>query len=55
MQYSKTPPLHQPSCRITIVPGGQTGADPAALDWAWRTESNVGMVPKGSEGRGRAD
>jgi hypothetical protein len=47
-QYSKTPPLHHSSSRITIVSGGQTGADRAALDWA--LEHNVpcgGWCPKG--------
>jgi hypothetical protein len=33
-QYSSTPPLHHSSSPITIVSGGQTGADRAALDWA---------------------
>jgi Circularly permutated YpsA SLOG family len=33
-QSSNTPPLHHSSCQITIISGGQTGADRAALDWA---------------------
>jgi hypothetical protein len=33
-QNSNTPPLHHSSSPITIVSGGQTGADRAALDWA---------------------
>jgi hypothetical protein len=34
MQHSNTPMLHHSSCPITIVSGGQTGADRGALDWA---------------------
>jgi len=47
-QDPKTPPLHDSSGGITIVSGGQTGADRAALDWA--LEHNVpsgGWCPKG--------
>ena len=47
-QYSNTPPLYHSSCRITIISGGQTGADQAALDWA--LDRNVecgGWRPKG--------
>jgi Circularly permutated YpsA SLOG family len=33
-QHSNTPPLHHSGSPITIVSGGQTGADRAALDWA---------------------
>ena len=47
-QYSNTPALHHSSCWITIVSGGQTGADRAALDWALahRVECG-GWCPKG--------
>jgi len=33
-QYPNTPPLHHSGSLITIVSGGQTGVDWAALDWA---------------------
>ena len=33
-QHFNTPPLRHSSSPITIVSGGQTGADRAALDWA---------------------
>jgi len=34
--------------RCTIVSGGQTGADRAALDWAWRNRiAHGGWCPKG--------
>ena len=47
-QYSNTPPLHHSSCRITIVSGGQTGADRAALDWALAHGVECGgWCPKG--------
>ena len=47
-QDSNTPRLHHSSSPITIVSGGQTGADRAALDWALK--HNVpcgGWCPKG--------
>ena len=47
-QHSNTPPLHHSSCRITIVSGGQTGADRAALDWALANGVECGgWCPKG--------
>jgi hypothetical protein len=47
-QYFNTPPLHHSSCRITIVSGGQTGADRAALAWALKHNLPCGgWCPKG--------
>jgi Circularly permutated YpsA SLOG family len=34
MRAGNTPPLHHSSSPITIISGGQTGADRATLDWA---------------------
>src|SRR5215472_1184066 len=48
IQNFNTPVLHHSSSPITIVSGGQTGADRAALDWA--LAHNVpcdGWCPKG--------
>jgi hypothetical protein len=47
-QSSNTPPLHHSSFPITIVSGGQTGADRAALDWALKHNLPCGgWCPKG--------
>ena len=47
-QHSNTPLLHHSSSPITIVSGGQTGADRAALDWALaRGVECGGWCPKG--------
>jgi hypothetical protein len=48
MRAGNTPALHHSGCRITIVSGGQTGADRAALDWALAHNVEcAGWCPKG--------
>jgi len=48
MRAGNTPPLHYSSSPITIVSGGQTGADRAALDWALAHRVPCGgWCPKG--------
>jgi Circularly permutated YpsA SLOG family len=48
MRAGNTPPLHYSSSPITIVSGGQTGADRAALDWALSNSVPCGgWCPKG--------
>jgi Circularly permutated YpsA SLOG family len=48
MRAGNTPPLHHSSSPITIVSGGQTGADRAALDWALTHGVECGgWCPKG--------
>ena len=56
-QNSNTPRLHHSSSPITIVSGGQTGADRAALDWALaRGVPCGGWCPKGRKAEdGRID
>jgi hypothetical protein len=47
-QNSNTPPLHHSSSPTTIVSGGQTGTDRAALDWALKHNvPSGGWCPKG--------
>jgi hypothetical protein len=47
-QNSNTPPLQHSNSPITIVSGGQTGADRAALDWALAHNVECGgWCPKG--------
>jgi hypothetical protein len=47
-QISNTPSLHHSISPITIISGGQTGADRAALDWALEHDVPCGgWCPKG--------
>src|SRR5260221_4757186 len=54
VQHSSTPKPHHSSCLITVVSGGQTGADRAALDWALTHGVECGgWCPKGRKAEDR--
>ena len=54
VQHSSTPKPHHSSFLITVVSGGQTGADRAALDWALTHGVECGgWCPKGRKAEDR--